>query len=270
MPASSLSGTFAQRSPRHRAALPVLPKPTAPRTLPEQIADSLRQAILRGRLCAGAHLVEASIAKQMRTSRGPVRDALLLLERDGLVVKLANRGTRVLDFDERTLREAATLRATLEEFAITLLVPRLTAGDLERLGVLFRRMESAARRGAVREFNQVDFLFHDAIIEACGHRTLHEAWKSMQRRIRAFQGSSNWVSGDLEAVARRHRVILQALVSRKLRGAHRALRAHFGHLQAELDVLFAHRESAGGARSGAQRSAGRTPMSRGQQHAGRR
>jgi DNA-binding GntR family transcriptional regulator len=206
--------------------------------LPEQIADSLRQAILRGRLRSGAHLVEAQIAEQMRTSRGPVRDALLLLERDGLAVKLPNRGTRVPDFNERTLREAATLRGALEEFAVVLLVPRLTMEAIGRLETLVLRMEAAARRRIPREFNEADFQFHDAIVQACGHRTLHEVWRGMQRRIRAFLASSNWASGDLDAVAERHRAILRGLASRRLASARQALRAHFAQLGEELDLLL--------------------------------
>jgi len=189
--------------------------------------------------------VETRIAEQMRTSRGPVRDALLMLERDGLVVKLPNRGTRVLDFSERTLREAATLRAALEEFAVALLVPRLVPEELDRMEALLHRMEAAARRRAVREFNEVDFQFHDAIFETCGHQTLHEVWKGMQRRIRAFLASSNWVSGNLQAVTQRHRAILRALASRKLSSARRALRTHFARLEEELNLLLAGRSGGG-------------------------
>ena len=244
-----------------RASLPQLPIPTPLRTLPEQIADGLRQAILQGRLRSGAHLVETRIAEQMRTSRGPVRDALLLLERDGLAVKLPNRGTRVPDFNERALREAATLRAALEEFAIGLLVPRLTAEAIARLETLLLRMETAARRRAPKDFNEADFQFHDAILQTCGHRTLHEVWRGMQRRIRAFLASSNRVSGDLGTVAERHRAILRGLASRRLASARQALRAHFARLQEELDLLLAAQtERAGdGPRRSAIRSSGPLP-----------
>ena len=261
MPVSTIAGMTAPRRTRHRTLLPALPKPTPVRTLPEQIADSLRQAILQGRLRSGAHLVETSIAEQMQTSRGPVRDALLLLERDGLVAKLPNRGTRVLDFSERTLREAATLRAALEEFAVTLLAPRLTSDEIGRLDALVCRMEAAARRRAARDFNEADFQFHNAIFETCGHQTLHEVWRGMQRRIRAFMASSNWVSGNLAAVAERHRAILRALASRKLSSARRALRAHFAHLQEELRLLLAGQSRAEGRGPATERSARRTGSS---------
>jgi DNA-binding GntR family transcriptional regulator len=129
---------------------------------------------------------------------------------------------------------------------VTLLVPRLTPGDVRRLDAILHRMEAAARRRAFREFNAVDYSFHDALFEACDHHALHEAWKGMQRRIRAFQASSNWVSGDLQGVAARHRAILRALASRKLSGTRRALRTHFARLQEELDLLLAARAGGGG------------------------
>jgi DNA-binding GntR family transcriptional regulator len=90
-----------------------------------------------------------------------------------------------------------------------LLVPRLTSEELGRLEVLVGRMESAARRRAVRDFNELDFRFHNTIFEACRHQTLHEVWRGMQRRIRTFLASSNRASGDLQVVGRRHRAILQ-------------------------------------------------------------
>jgi len=245
VPVPLISGTTSPRRPRRGVPLPPLQKPTPLGTIPEQIADSLRQAILRGHLRSGAHLVETSIAEQMRTSRGPVRDALLLLERDGLVAKLPNRGTRVLDFSERTLREATTLRAALETFAVTLLVPRLKSDEIRRLEALVCRLEAAARRRAARDFNEADFRFHDAIFETCGHQILHEVWRGMQQRIRAFQASSNWVSGNLPAVAQRHRAILRALASRKLSSVHRALRTHFEHLHKELGLLLSERVGGG-------------------------
>jgi DNA-binding GntR family transcriptional regulator len=234
MPDHSTAGTNASHRTRPAGLLPLLPNPPNTHTLPDQIAASLQAAILAGRLKAGARLVEAGIAEQMRTSRGPVRDALLLLERDGLIEKLPNRGARVLNFNARALREATTLRAALEEFAVMLLVPCLTPRHIQCLGGLIEKMESAARRNAVREFNMLDYRFHDAMCEACGHQMLHEVWRGMARRIQTFLGSSNLASGNLQAVAGRHRAIYLALAARKRADARRTIRAHFIALQKEL------------------------------------
>lgn len=243
MPAAWAALSTPLRRPRPGAQLAALAPPALARTLAEQIAASLRDAILRGGLVPGAHLVETRIAEQMATSRGPVRDALLLLERDGLVVKLPNRGARVLDFSERSLREAATLRAALEEFAISLLVSRIGAEELAHLEAIVARLEAAARRRSVREFNELDFRFHDAILIASGHQTLHEVWRGMQRRVRAFLASSNRVNGDLRRVAERHRAILDGVGSRRASRARQEIRAHFTALHAELDRMLAARSA---------------------------
>ena len=236
-----MPGATLRSRERHHASLSALDGPLSFRTLPEQIAAKIRQAILTGRVPPGSRLVETRIAEQVRTSRGPVRDALGLLERDGLVVKLPNRGACVLDFNERTLREAASLRAVLEEFAASLALQRLTAEDLARLESLLQGMEAAARRRATQEFNELDYRFHDAIFEASGHQTLHETWRGMERRIRAFLASPNLANDNLQAVARWHRAIFKALALRTVTGTRRAIRAHFARLEEELDFLLAAR-----------------------------
>lgn len=236
IPSASRGSREAQRGLR-----PALEDPLPFRTLPSQIAAKIRQAILTGQLTPGARLVEARIAEQMSTSRGPIRDALALLERDGLVMKLPNRGACVVDFSEQRLREVASLRALLEEFAVAQAVQRLRAEDLAELGSLIREMESAARLRATDKFNELDYRFHDRIVQASGHQTLHETWRGMQRRIRAFVASTNLVTDNLQRVARLHRAILEALVSRRVTSTRRAIKAHFACLEKELEFLVARR-----------------------------
>ncbi len=236
MPASSNSAA----SRGSREATPglrlALREPLPFRTLPEQIAAKLRQAILTGQLPPGARLVETRIAEQVRTSRGPVRDALALLERDGLVSKLPNRGACVLGFSERRLREVASLRAVLEQFAISSAVRNLTASHIRQLESLLRRMEVAARRQATQEFNDLDYRFHDTIFGASGHQTLHETWRGMQRQMRVLLASINPVGDNLHEVIQSHRAIFEAIQSGNLGRARRAIRAHFARVDTALNL----------------------------------
>jgi len=235
------------------ASRPGLEGPLAFRTLPEQIAARIRQAILAGRLAPGSRLVEMAVAAQMRTSRGPVRDALALLEREGLVTRLPHRSACVQGVSERALREAASLRAVLEEFAVSLALPRLQASHLAELEALVRGMEAAARRRARTAFDDLDFRFHQTILEAAGHDTLHTVWRGMQQRVRAFLASTNLANPDLLAVARRHRAILRGLAARSATATRRAVRAHFVRVEEELNFVLA---------GSARRAARRTPPGR--------
>jgi DNA-binding GntR family transcriptional regulator len=222
---------------------PTLGGPLSFRTLPEQVVARLRHAIVTGKLHPGTRLIEMRIAEQMQTSRGPVREAIGLLEREGLVVKVPHRGACVLDFDPRLLRESASLRGRLEEFAVSLALPRLGVDDLARLESLIQGMEDAARRHAVQEFNNLDYRFHDAIFQRTGHHILHEVWRGMQRRFRVFLASTNAINRNLQMVAQRHRAILVALASRKPADSRRAIRGHFAWVEKELVILLGAYES---------------------------
>ncbi|MEK7204229.1 MAG: FCD domain-containing protein, partial [candidate division NC10 bacterium] len=76
--------------------------------------------------------------------------------------------------------------------------------------------------------------------------TLHETWRGMQRRTRAFVASTNLANDNLHVVARRHRAIFNALASRAITGSRKAMRAHFAHLEQELDILLAEQKPGGG------------------------
>ena len=245
---------------RHR--IPVVPLPSSAdgplsfRTLPEQVAARLRRDIQTGRLGPGSRLIEMRIAEQMRTSRGPVRDAIALLEREWLVVKTPHRGACVPAFDPKLLWETASLRGKLEEFAVALAIPRLTTDDLARLESLVRGMEEAARRRAVDQFNDLDYRFHDAIIQMSDHQTLHEVWRSMQRRFRVLLASTNVINRDLRLVARRHRAIVLALAARRPAEGRRAIRGHFSSTEKELRLLLGMSDSPKGNGRGRRSRAG--------------
>ena len=108
---------------RHRASRAGrLPRtaPIAYRTIAEQIAGSIREAIAQGTIRPAARLLEPQIAREMGTSRAPLREALIQLEREGLVVRRANGGTFVTELTEDLVREVASLRGLLEGFAASL------------------------------------------------------------------------------------------------------------------------------------------------------
>ena len=120
--------------------------PVRYRSMAEQIATTIRQAIADGKLRPGARLLEVQMASEMGTSRAPLREALIQLEREGLVVRQPNRGTFVAELTEDMVREVAGLRGVLEGFAASLAAKRLTSEDFERLEKILKEMLAAARR----------------------------------------------------------------------------------------------------------------------------
>src|SRR3954452_11311093 len=97
------------------------------------IHDELREAILRGDLPAGAVLSQLRLAEDFGVSRGPVREALRLLQREGLVEAELNRRARVADFSLGDLEQLYAMRIVNEALAVRTTVPRLTAQQLQEV-----------------------------------------------------------------------------------------------------------------------------------------
>ena len=184
--------------------------PVRYRNMAEQIATALRQAIADGKLRPGTRLLEVQIAREMGTSRAPLREALIQLGREGLVVRHPNRGTFVADLTEDLVREVASLRGVFEGFAASLAVKRLTQADLERLETILTEMLTVARRGDFPRMVEWDYQFHEYIMRASGHRLLYETWMGMDRKIRVYLSATNLMYADMKAVVQGHLSILQA------------------------------------------------------------
>jgi DNA-binding GntR family transcriptional regulator len=209
--------------------------PVRYRNMAEQIATALRQAIADGKLRPGARLLEVHIAREMGTSRAPLREALIQLEREGLVVRQPNRGTFVADLTEDLVREVASLRGVLEGFAASLAVKQLTREDFERLETILKEMLTLARRGDFPRMAERDYQFHEYIMRASGHRLLYETWLAMDRKIRVYLTATNLMYADMKAVVHGHLPILQALRRRDPQGASRVMAEHMGEV---LDLFL--------------------------------
>jgi DNA-binding GntR family transcriptional regulator len=103
------------------------------RTLAEQIAERLRKDVLAGRLAAGARLSQEALAAQFNVSRVPIRDALLQLQAEGLVVAQPRAGSTVAELSAADLEELYDMRLALEPPVARLATPRLRDGDLAEM-----------------------------------------------------------------------------------------------------------------------------------------
>ncbi len=208
--------------------------PVRYRSMADQIATAIRQAIADGKLRPGTRLLEVQISREMGTSRAPLREALIQLEREGLVVRQPNRGTFVADLTEESVREVASLRGVLEGFAAKLAVKRLTPGDFRHLERILAEMLAVARRGDFPRMVEWDYQFHEYIMRASGHRLLSETWAGMDRKIRVYLSATNLMYGDMKAVVQGHLPILQAL---RRRDPQRASRVMAEHMAEVLDLF---------------------------------
>jgi len=156
------------------------------RTLSDYIADQLRQAILADQLKPNQRMVEQEIAENMKTSRGPVRDALKILENEGLVARQPHRGAFVAELNLDDFIEIYTLREALENLALRYAIKRASTKQIESLEELVRSMREIAKEDPIDqvEATDVDLEFHHTICKISGHRRVLSTWESLSGQIR--------------------------------------------------------------------------------------
>lgn len=149
----------------------------------DQVVHLLRDAILGGELVPGERIVESRIARQLKISQAPVREALTVLERQGLVVKVHHRGTFVSRLHGRELREFFTLRAVLDAFSARLAASRATAQDINRLRKLLARMKTAEEANDLVSLTDAHLQLHEAIYRLSGHQMLVDIFTHIHPRM---------------------------------------------------------------------------------------
>ena len=181
------------------------------RSLAEDAADRVREEILSGGFKQGERLVEARIAQELGISRGPLREAFKLLRAEGLVKEEPNRGTFVVRLSGTDVRDIFELREALETMAVRLLVDRGRESGLRELSKLLDQLEKAADNGDVQAVSRADLALHEAICRLSGNARLHAAFTRDFPTMLALIRIDDQLYASLEAMAREHRPILDAI-----------------------------------------------------------
>lgn len=178
------------------------------------VAAALRQAITDGRMQPGDRLLEIDLAKQLGTSRGPVREALRQLEAEGLVVSYPYRGTMVADVSQDEIEEVLVpIRLIIERFAFRRAMPLITADDVAALAALCADMRKAAEDGDTERLADDDIRFHELVIERSGQTHCLQLWRTIQPRVRAYFRRDAAGHESTYAVAEQHEELLAALTA---------------------------------------------------------
>jgi DNA-binding GntR family transcriptional regulator len=221
-------------------------RPANRRSLGDDIADQLREAILHGDLAAGQHLREEELARRLDVSRGPVRDAFVFLERDGLVRSARHKGVTVVELTRCDLHEIYTLRAALEPLAVDLVIDRRSPGALAGIETALGEFTAEVPDGITsHRAAELDVQFHDAIYRAARHERLYGAWSHLRmpaywfmlsRDVASPQWRSETVSG--------HTRIFDMIRAGDREGAREAVSEHIQAGFARIEASYL------GARSG--------------------
>ena len=181
------------------------------RALPEIVADRVVEAIRTGDLKPGERIVEATLAKRLGVSRGPLREALKVLEANHLVESHRGHGTRVVHIPPDEVLQMLVVRAVLEGLAARLVAARRTPAMVKTLTDLHHRITTAARAGRSQEWRDLDWQFHELICQLSGNDFLLRAWTSISTLVKLFLREHPGFEGKITAVLDNHARLLAAL-----------------------------------------------------------
>jgi DNA-binding GntR family transcriptional regulator len=211
----------------------VTPAPLAHGAAGARIATRLREAILAGEYAPGARIRQEDLADLHGASRLPVREALRMLEAEGLITLVANTGAWVARLSHAECDEMYQIRERIEPLLLRYNVPLLTAADIDRLAELAGEMERATD---VEQFLALDREFHLSCYSRAETTVLGDTvlrlWNSTQHYRRAFTRLFR-SEGDV-SVHHEHHLLVSAIRRDDLDEAERVLAGHIRRTRLEL------------------------------------
>lgn len=201
--------------------------PTDLRPIRDIVYESLRDAIMQGQCEAGERLVELQLAEQFSVSRTPVREALRMLEQDGLAVAVPRRGTVVSRLMQDDAIEIYDLRAVLEGLSARLAAERITEREIRQLRVRLQRMLPQSENRNL--YMKAHAEFNEIIIAASRSLRVAQLINTFAGQLRGLRGVSLTSRERQEEAWREHEAIVDALERRDTTVAEALARQHVEH-----------------------------------------
>jgi DNA-binding GntR family transcriptional regulator len=190
------------------------------------VRDEIERQILAGDLASGARLNELAIASRLGVSRGPVREAVRLLERDGLVTSVVNQGAFVRQVSIEEASELYDLRAVVVGYACGSLAGSNADARLAELEALVGRMDAAAAEGAADAYYELNLRFHDRLMQMAERRRSAALYVTLVKEAHLFRRRALMSAAAMQASNAEHHEIIEALRRRDRAAAREAAERH--------------------------------------------
>ena len=184
--------------------------------LREVVFLTLRKAILKGELQPGERLMEIALANRLGVSRTPVREAIRMLEHEGLVVMKPRRGAQVAKITEQELNDVLEVRKSLEMLAANKACERMTEEDMKAMrdaGAEFRKL-ALNPNCDLTALTEADVAFHDTIYRGTQNRRLNQILANLREQMYRFRFEYLKDASIRESLVSEHEEIMRAVAGR--------------------------------------------------------
>lgn len=199
--------------------------------LRDVVFQTLRQAILYGELKPGERLMEIKLANRLGVSRTPVREAIRMLELEGLVVMEPRKGAHVAKITEKDLNDVLEVRMGLEILVVQFASKRITEKELNDLRVAAEEFEHSMKLDDLTALAAADVKFHEVIYQATHNQRLVQMINNIKEQMYRYRMEYLKDVKVRETLIKEHRQLLEALETHDVKGAEAFIRAHIKNQQ---------------------------------------
>jgi len=217
---------------KRRRTSPRAHSKSVPLTIKRRAYEHIRRSILDATVPVGTALSEYQLANEIGVSRTPVREALKLLEQEGLVRSVARRGTFVADLTVRDIVEVYQVRIQLEALAARVAAERMESAQVDELIAALDRAEKLLRQGKLEASREHDRDLHKRIIESTSNGRLLQILATLDDQVHRIRQRAMSSMERAPATLAEHRAVLTSIKKRDGAAAEKAMR---DHLQAARD-----------------------------------
>ncbi len=197
----------------------------------ERVYDILRESIVKRRFVAGEKLVERDLARKLKVSKTPVREALSRLEREGLIEGSSYRSFSVTQLSERDIVEIYDIREIANGLAARCAANKADKKQIEQLYSIIQSFRDHVKRNDLRSYNSLDIEFHNLLGAISENKRLREIMQLLRNQTRVLMTTSVTLLGRAEASLSEHTKIVDAIASQEADLAERLTREHIRNVK---------------------------------------
>ena len=210
--------------------------------LRDVVFHTLREAILKGDLKPGERLMELQLAAKLGVSRTPIREAIRMLEQEGLAVTIPRKGAEVAKMTEKDMQDVLQVREALDELAANIACERITQEELDELVTAMHEFETSTRTKDLKRIAETDVKFHDVIYRATDNPKLVNMVGNLREQMYRYRVEYLKDEKNYPTLLKEHKELVEGFRSKNKGMIAEAMRTHVANQAAAVQVMIKEQE----------------------------
>lgn len=210
--------------------------------LRDVVFHTLREAILRGDLIPGERLMELQLAAKLGVSRTPIREAIRMLEQEGLAITIPRKGAIVAGMTEKDMKDVLEIREALEELSVQVACDKIMDEEIEQLYKNMKNFENSLKSGDLKEMAHADVEFHDVIYQATDNPKLISMLNNLREQMYRYRVEYLKNPENHEQLLMEHEAIYKGIVEKNKVVVTEMIRKHISNQVAVVKNMIREQE----------------------------